>query len=110
VIPNPVGVNRATEVKGQNVLQPNTAEKLAVQHGVTSKTIVRDGQFAKAVETVKAIDPQIEIKVVQGKAPAKGAVVEAAKVIDNAKKEVIKPMSDNRAWSRAARIVVSRLF
>lgn len=59
-VPNPSGVNHRSEVKGQNDPQPKTAEKLAIQHGVSPKTIKRDGQFAEAVEKVKAVDPKIE--------------------------------------------------
>jgi hypothetical protein len=49
-VPNQDGRNQHTEVNRQNDGQPNTAERLAQQHGVTSKTIKRDGQFAEAVE------------------------------------------------------------
>src|SRR6516162_1887874 len=48
-----------------------TAERLAVQHGVSRPTIERDGQFADAVATVKSVDPEIEAKVVRGNGPPK---------------------------------------
>ena len=64
------------------------SQQLAKQHGVSKATIERDGQFAAAVETVKAVDPEIEAKVVEGTAPSKGAVVEAAKAIARAEAEV----------------------
>lgn len=70
----------------QNEVSALTAERLAAQHGVSDATIERDGQFAAAVEKVKAVDPAIEAKVVSGKAPAKGLIVEAAKQIAKAEK------------------------
>ena len=36
---------------------PKTADRLAAQHGVSARTIERDGAFATAVENVKAADP-----------------------------------------------------
>ena len=38
--------------EGQNVPQQNTAEKLAEQHGVNEKTIKRDAEYSKAVDTI----------------------------------------------------------
>jgi len=52
-------VNRPRGVIPQNEGQPTTAERLAKQHGVSRATIERDGQFAAAVEKVKAVDPAI---------------------------------------------------
>jgi len=59
-----------------------TAEHLAKQHGVSAPTIKRDGKFAAAVEKVKAVDPEIEKKIVSGTSPPKAAVVEAAKLVE----------------------------
>ena len=59
-----------------------TAEKLAREHGVTPRTIQRDGQFAEAVEKLKALDPAIEKAVIAGKAPPKNDVVKAAALLD----------------------------
>ena len=44
-----------------------TAAKLATNFGVTSRTIERDGQFARAVEDLKKADPTIEQQVHGGK-------------------------------------------
>jgi len=49
---------------GQND-PPKTADRLAAQHGVSARTINRDGAFATAVENVKAADPEIERKVIE---------------------------------------------
>jgi len=63
-------------------LKEKTATKLATQHGVSKATIERDGKFAEAVEKVKAVDPEIEKKIVSGTSPPKAAVVEAAKLVE----------------------------
>jgi len=46
--------------------------ELATTYGVTSRTIERDGQFARAVEMVKQADPEIEKKVHHTKYPPWG--------------------------------------
>lgn len=43
-----------------------TSEKLAADYGVSDLTIQRAGKFAAAVETLRAVDPEIEAKVVTG--------------------------------------------
>jgi len=45
---------------GQNVLLINASEKLASEHGVSEKTIRRDGSFANDIEKLKEIIPDIE--------------------------------------------------
>lgn len=84
---------------GQNVhLKPKTAESLAAEHGVNERTMRRDGQFVRAVEKLKSVDPDIERKVATGKGPAKERIVRAAKEKSPAKakaileeKPVVKP-------------------
>ncbi len=56
-----------------------TAERLATQHGVSAPTIKRDGQFARAVEELKAHVPDIERRVMTGDIPSRQDVIEAAK-------------------------------
>ena len=54
-VKNPDGKNQhteATEVSGQNVTKPKTAERLAKELKVNSRTIIRDGQYAAAVDTL----------------------------------------------------------
>ena len=48
-----------------------TSERLAEAYGVHPTTIIGHGKFAAAVETLKAIDPDIEQKVVTGKGPTR---------------------------------------
>jgi hypothetical protein len=63
----------------QNDGEPSkTARRLAADYGVGSATIERAGRFAAAVETLKAVDPEIEQKVVTGKGPTRKAVIAAA--------------------------------
>lgn len=72
----------AADRKGQNDPNGSPAEVLAKQHGVSESTIKRDGRFAKAVETIKKVDPEIEANVISGNAPPKGIIVEAAKILE----------------------------
>lgn len=62
--------------------EASTAENLAQQHGVTSRTIERDGKFAEAVEVLGMED---EVAAGELSAP-KAAIVEAAKPLVEAKK------------------------
>lgn len=66
----------------QNAHSAKTASRLAQQHGVDPATIRRDGQFAKAVDRTRALDPDIDHKVVSGKGPAKAAVIKAAELLE----------------------------
>ena len=58
-------------------------EALASDYGVSHGTIERAGKFAAAVDTLKAIDPEIEQKVVTGKGPTRRTVVAAAEKVDS---------------------------
>jgi len=46
------GANQHTEQSDQNDRSAKTAERLAAEHGVSSPTIRRDGQYAAAIEKV----------------------------------------------------------
>lgn len=74
-----------------------TAERLAVQHGVSRATIERDGQFAAAVDTLKPHVPDIEQRVMSGDVPSKAAVVEAAKEPEKAVEILGKPHVSNNS-------------
>jgi hypothetical protein len=63
-IPNPTGRNQYGEVGGQNDRQPQTAESIAAEHGVSERTVRRAGKFAAAVEVLKKTDPEIERRIV----------------------------------------------
>src|SRR5687767_11871608 len=63
----------------QNEQRIDTAERIGEKHGVSRATVVRDGQFAAAVESLKPHVPDIEQRVLSGDVPSKAAVVEAAK-------------------------------
>ncbi len=74
----PGGPSHAGQSAGQKVLRvgagrEGTAELLARDFGVTPRQIRRDAKFAAAVETLKAIDPEIEQKVVTGKGPTRAS-------------------------------------
>jgi phage N-6-adenine-methyltransferase len=94
---------RTDLTSGQNVQKlPHTAERLAEQHGVTERTIRRDGDFAEAVETLKPHVPDIEQRVMSGDVPSKQAVVEAAKTPEKAEqilgKAHVAHNSGNNEW------------
>jgi hypothetical protein len=71
-----------TNTLSDKMSEGQTAAKLATDYGVTSRTIERDGQFARAVEDVKKADPTIEQRVHSGEV-SKQSVVAAAKVLGN---------------------------
>ena len=59
-VPNPEGVGGKSGkiVNGQNDHQ-QTAERLAVEHGVSERTVRRAGKFAGAVDEVKTQNPDL---------------------------------------------------
>jgi hypothetical protein len=58
-----------------------TAEALARRHGVATRTIANDAEFARAVDSLEAgAAPGIKARVLSGDGPPKAVVVEAAKV------------------------------
>ena len=77
------GANQHSEQTGQNVQSANTAARLAAQHGVDERTVRRDGAFVTAVAAVKAVDPEIERKIIAGMGPSKSAVMKAAQVVES---------------------------
>jgi phage N-6-adenine-methyltransferase len=80
---------RTDLTSGQNGTKSTTAETLGAQHGVSERTIKRDGQFADAIEKLKQVEPGIEHEVIRGHSPAKSVVVEAAKFVETAPEEAI---------------------
>jgi N6-adenosine-specific RNA methylase IME4 len=105
---------RTDITSGKSCQKSTTAERLALEHGVTEKTVRNAGKVAEAVDKLKALDPQIEAKVAAGTAPARAAVVKAAALLEKAPeraREIIKgqkKMADViREEKRAA--VVSQL-
>ena len=60
-----------------------TSERLAEEHGVSEKTIRRDGKFATNIESIKPFVPEVENMVTRGEL-TKSAINEAAKDPENA--------------------------
>jgi len=75
------GANQYAKQTG-NSYQSATAERIAADHGVSEKTVRNAGDFASAIDRVKAIAPTIEADVAMGTAPARKAVVKAAELLD----------------------------
>jgi ParB family chromosome partitioning protein len=67
-----------------------TRERLAVDLGVGARTIARDAQLVRAVDTLKPTMPDIVQRVMSGDVPSKQAVIEAAKQPERAA-ELLKP-------------------
>ena len=61
------GGKGGTRSGDRNDLHSKTSAKLATQFGVGEATIKRDGQFAKAVESVKKAEPDIDANKNLGK-------------------------------------------
>ena len=60
---------RSDLTSGQNDQKLNTettAEALGKEYGVSPKTIVRDGEFAKGIEVIAKEDPELKRKVLKG--------------------------------------------
>ena len=83
---------RKDEQLGQNVpvAKTDTAAALAENLGVTDRTIKRDAQLVRAVESLKPSVPDIVQRVMSGDVPSKQAVIEAAKEPERAA-EILKP-------------------
>ncbi len=107
--PNPEGTNQHTEVKGQDVTQPTTAEKLGAEHGVSARTVKRAGKYAEAVKKVASVAPEINEKVATGTAPKAATVVEAARLIDEGREDEAKEtLSRKSARAKSSRTRRSR--
>lgn len=71
---------RTDLTSGQNVQKSeheSTASKLAKEYNVSEKTIVRDSNFAKGVEAIGAVDPELKKELLKGKTKLKKHDVEA---------------------------------
>lgn len=96
---------RTDLTSGQNVPKLTAAETLAEQHGVSERTIKRDGQFAAAVEQLKEVVPDIEERVTRGDITSKAGIVEAAKIL---KPHVSNNSGDNEWYTPAEYIDAAR--
>jgi len=75
--------------KGQNVLFQNTAEKLAQEFGISDKQVQRNEEFAKGVDLLSNIEPELKNEILQDKSDLKSKdVQEFGKITKQAEKEV----------------------
>lgn len=95
------GANQHTEQSTQNGDSAKTTEILAEKFGVSKNTIQRDAQFARAVETLKDVAPDLEQQIVSGEAPARAVVVEAANVARKANEKLIQNLQMEAAAAMA---------
>jgi len=63
IVRNVGGKNQYSEVMGQKVPKAHTAERLAGQYKVSSKTINRDAKFATAVDLIGEVSPTAKRKI-----------------------------------------------
>ena len=104
--------NRAKGKQGGDTPnRQNVALDLAAAHGVSDRTIERDGQFASAVETLKGVVEDIEERVMSGDVPSKQAVVEAArqpeKAVEILGKAHVSHNSGNNEWYTPAEFIAA---
>ena len=76
------GTNQHTNRGRQSGGPSKTSDTFAIQYGVGSRTIERDGQFARAVDVVKEADAGIEGRIHQGDISRK-SVIAAAKILSH---------------------------
>jgi hypothetical protein len=55
-VTNEKGLNQFSEVEGQNVPQPTTAEIIAQQNNVSEKTVKRAEKFADGIDNIMIIN------------------------------------------------------
>ena len=82
-----------------------TDEKLAEQYDCSPATVRRDADFAAAVASLSAIDPEIEARVIAGDAPARATIIEAAKIVaqhPEQARELLTESEDLKAMRRRA--------
>jgi N6-adenosine-specific RNA methylase IME4 len=80
-----------------------TAERIARDHGVGTRTVERAGQFADAVEKVKTIAPTIEAQVASGTAAPRRAVIQAAQLLETAPEQAAAILSGERSMPDVVR-------
>lgn len=74
---------RGPEKLGQIDPAKSTAESLAVQHGVSEKTVKRAGQFAAAVDKLKTVAPELSTAINAGTAKPRRDVIKAAALLES---------------------------
>lgn len=76
------GWNPRRKDQKERTVEDSADEKIAKEYGVAPITVRRAAQFAAAVDKLKAVDPDIEAKVITGKGPTRKAVISAAAKAD----------------------------
>lgn len=66
------GRNQYTKsAERQNGAERKTSERIAAQYGVGARTIERDAKFARAIDTIGALAPEVKEQILSGKLHAK---------------------------------------
>lgn len=108
-IPNPDGINQHMEVSGQNVRQPKTrreqqdgtAGRIGKQYGVNGRTIRRDADFAKGVDTAEKAVPGVRESILSGKSKVPKTVIAEIPTMEPEKQqEVIRAIQEGTPIKR----------
>lgn len=96
----PEGNSNASKQLRQNVGIESTAESVARETGVTSRTIERDAKFSEALDVLEKHDPDIRQKVKSKSIPlGKGDVVDLAKRPSAMRRRAIDRLNSGKASS-----------
>jgi hypothetical protein len=67
IVSNPDGLNQHSEAAGQNVPQPDTAERLAAEYQIDEKTVRRAGEFVQGLDALATVREDLPTAVLTKK-------------------------------------------
>lgn len=88
---------RTDLTSGQSGQKFDAAEFLGREHGVSARTIRRDGEYALAVEKLKAADPSLDLERAGRMARPKRAIVEAAALWDESPERALAVLAGDKS-------------
>jgi Chromosome segregation ATPases len=97
--PTPVEAGEEKFRHSDGIILSETADRLALEHGVSPRTIERDGRFAKAVEAIGSKSPEAKQEILAGGEFTKEEVMALAKdagLLDELVQDKEKAIADLR--------------
>lgn len=103
------GANQHTkEQSGQNVQsatrreqRDGTAGKIGAEYGITSRTVRRNEQFAKGIDSIRETSPDMADEILTGKSPvAKTDVMEIARAKEEERQQLIEEIKERKNQAR----------